>query len=63
MNAERNHPTLLRFLLLGIFLIGLLPTLGLSACDPCQALSNRICDCQPTPGDQQRCRIARGCHR
>ena len=41
------------------FLTTLVPLMGLSACDPCLELSNRICDCQLTPGDQQRCRIAR----
>jgi hypothetical protein len=52
-------PLWARLFALAFFLTALFPTLGLSACDPCQALSNRICDCQPTPGDQQRCRIAR----
>jgi hypothetical protein len=59
MRAPNTWAGCLRLAGLFVFLVALLPTMGLSACDPCLDLSNRICDCQPTPGDQQRCRIAR----
>lgn len=32
----------------------------LSACqDPCVALAERICNCEPTPGDRRNCRNER----
>lgn len=33
---------------------------GSGACqDPCVALAERICNCEPTPGDRRSCRDAR----
>lgn len=49
--AVQNRPA--RWLLIGgVFLAGLFT----SACDPCDQLSAKICDCQPTETERRACR-------
>lgn len=30
--------------------------LGVASCDPCEQLANKICDCEETPAEQERCK-------